>query len=287
MEPKTYPEGVPSWVDTEQHDLEAAKHFYGGLFGWTFAEATPPGTPVRYVVAQLGGLDVAGLSGPADPDRPPDPGARNQSPAWNTYVAVDDVDAAAARIETGGGRVLQPPSDAGEGGRWAVCADPGGVEFRVWQARRRLGAQAVNVPGSWNFSDLHTASPGEAASFYAAAFGWAFDDLGFAVMIRRPGYGDHLEATTDPEIRDRQAEFQAPPGFEDAIGWLAPAGAGEAPHWHVTFTVADRDETAAAVERLGGAVLEREDTAWTRTALVRDPQGARFTVSQFDPQQVR
>ena len=287
MEAKTYPEGVPSWVDTEQRDLEAAKGFYGGLFGWTFAEATPPGTPLRYVVAQLGGQDVAGLSGRADPDAAPDPGARTQSPAWNTYVAVDDADAAAARIDAAGGRVLQPPSDAGVGGRWAACADPAGVEFRVWQARRRLGAQAVNVPGSWNFSDLHAASPGEAASFYAAAFGWAFDDLGFAVMIRRPGYGDHLEATTDPEIRDRQAEFRAPPGFEDAIGWLAPVGAGEAPHWHVTFTVADRDEVAAAVERLGGAVLAREDTAWTRTALVQDPQGARFTVSQFDPQQAR
>ncbi|HEX5522004.1 MAG TPA: VOC family protein [Pedococcus sp.] len=287
MEPKTYPEGVPSWVDTEQRDLEAAKRFYGGLFGWTFAEATPPGTPLRYVVAQLGGQDVAGLSGPVDPDAPPDPGARSQGPAWSTYVAVDDADDAAARIEAAGGRVLQPASDAGEGGRWAVCADPAGVEFRVWQARRRPGAQAVNVPGSWNFSDLHTASPGEAASFYAAVFGWAFDDLGFAVMIRRPGYGDHLEATTDPEIRDRQAQFQAPPGFEDAIGWLAPVGAAEAPHWHVSFTVADRDEAAAAVERLGGVVLAREDTAWTRTALVQDPQGAQFTVSQFDPQQAR
>lgn len=287
MKPKTYPEGVPSWVDTEQRDLEAAKRFYGGLFGWTFAEATPPGTPLRYVVAQLGGHDVAGLSVPADPDAPADPGARNQRPAWNTYVAVSDADAAAARIEAAGGRVLQAPTDAGEGGRWAGCADPAGVEFRVWQARRRLGAQAVNIPGSWNFSDLHTASPDEAASFYAAVFGWAFDDLGFGVMIRRPGYGDHLEATTDPEIRDRQAEFQAPPGFEDAIGWVAPVDAGEAPHWHVSFTVADRDEAATAAERLGGAVLAREDTAWVRTAVVQDPQGARFTVSQFDPQQDR
>ena len=132
MEPKTYPEGVPSWVDTEQRDLEAAKRFYGGLFGWTFAEATPPGAPLRYVVAQLGGQDVAGLSGPADPgapadpdaprdpEAPPEPGARNQSPAWNTYVAVGHADAAVARIEASGGRVLQPPSDAGEGGRWAL-----------------------------------------------------------------------------------------------------------------------------------------------------------------------
>jgi predicted enzyme related to lactoylglutathione lyase len=55
------------------------------------------------------------------------------------------------------------------------------------------------------------------------------------------------------------------------------------PHWHVTFAVHDRDATAAATERLGGAVLTRGDTEWTRDALVRDPQGAVFTVSQFAP----
>jgi len=47
--------------------------------------------------------------------------------------------------------------------------------------------------------------------------------------------------------------------------------------------VADRDATAAAVERLGGTVLRRTDTDWTRDALVRDPQGAEFTASQFTP----
>ena len=33
---RTYPEGVPSWIDIEQADLAAAQEFYGGLFGWTF-----------------------------------------------------------------------------------------------------------------------------------------------------------------------------------------------------------------------------------------------------------
>jgi len=288
MEPKTYPESVPSWVDTEQGDVEAAKRFYGGLFGWTFVDATPPEARSRYVVAQLDGQDVAGLSGPAEPvagGAAPAPGESpdESRPTWNTYVAVDDADAAAARVEAAGGRLLQPPTEAGEGGRFAVCVDPAGVEFRLWQARRRLGAQVVNVPGGWNFSDLHAADPGQSSAFYADVFGWAFDDLGFATMIRRPGYGDHLEATIDPEIRTRQQGVGAPPGFEDAVGWLARAGEGEPPHWHVSFTVADRDAAAASAERLGGAVLGREDNEWTRTALVRDPQGAQFTLSQFDP----
>jgi hypothetical protein len=51
----------------------------------------------------------------------------------------------------------------------------------------------------------------------------------------------------------------------------------------VSFTVADRDATAALVEHLGGTVLARNDSDWTRDALVSDPQGAAFTVSQFAP----
>jgi hypothetical protein len=36
-------------------------------------------------------------------------------------------------------------------------------------------------------------------------------------------------------------------------------------------------------ERLCGHVLRRDNTEWTRTALMRDPQGAEFTASQFTP----
>ena len=75
----------------------------------------------------------------------------------------------------------------------------------------------------------------------------------------------------------------APPGFEDAIAWVARTAPGEPPRWHVSFTVADRDQTVADAERLGAQVLGRDDTEWTRTALIRDPQGAEFTASQFTP----
>lgn len=47
--------------------------------------------------------------------------------------------------------------------------------------------------------------------FYAAVFGWVAEPLvgTDAAMVRVPGYGDHLAATTDPGIRERQAS--APP----------------------------------------------------------------------------
>jgi uncharacterized protein len=102
--------------------------------------------------------------------------------------------------------------------------------------------------------------------------------MGFAGMIRRPGYGDHLAATVDPGIHERQAGVAAPPGFADAIGWVAPAGDGP-DHWHVTFSVADRDDAVATAESLGATMLSSEDTAWTKHAAIRDPQGAELTLS--------
>jgi hypothetical protein len=269
-QPRTYPEGVPSWVDTEQPDPRAAQDFYGRLFGWEFTTMTPPGVP-SYTIATLGGRDVGGIAA-----------ADGGSATWNTYIAADDADAMAARIRAAGGEVISEPADVAEAGRWAICRDPAAAVFRLWQARNRLGSQVVNEAGSWNFSDLHT-DQAETARFYAEVFGWSVEDLGFATLVRRPGYGDHLEATVDPDIRKRQAAVAPPSGFEDAIAWVAAVEPGWAPHWHVTFSVSDRDATASTARELGADLLSTEDTQWTRTALVRDPQGAVFTASQFTP----
>jgi uncharacterized protein len=266
---RTYPHGVPSWVDTSQPDPQAAQEFYGGLFGWTFTTVSPPGAPV-YAIAALDGRDVAGLGQ-----------AQGAPPAWNTYIAVDDAEETAARL-AGAGAEITDPGQAGPFGRAVTLRDPTGIPFRLWQSGEHQGAQLVNDPGSWNFSDLHTDEPGSIA-FYADVFSWSIEDLGFATMVRRPGYGDHLEATVDPTIRERHAAVDIPQGFEDAIAWVTALEPRLAPHWHVSFSVADRDRAAERVERLGGEVLSTEETYWTRTALVRDPQGAVFTASQFTP----
>jgi predicted enzyme related to lactoylglutathione lyase len=269
---RTYPHGVTCWIDTEQPDPAAASRFYAGLFGWTLTEATPPGVPGSYLVATLDGRDVAAIA-PATGD----------AAAWNTYVAVDDADVTAAAVASSGGTVVAPPQDAGPAGRAAGCVDPAGAGFRLWQAGLRPGAQLVNSPGSWNFSDLHTPDRDGAMAFYGALFGWVAADLGqdAGSMLQVPGYGDHLAATVDPGIRERQAA--APPGFADVIGGLAPVAPGEGASWHVTFTVADRDESAAQAERLGATVVTSSEDVWTRHARIRDPQGAELTLSQFTP----
>ena len=270
---RRYPHGVPSWVDVTQADLAAAQEFYGGLFGWELTDAMPPDAPGSYLVATLEGHDAAAVA-PAD-----DTGATR----WRTYVACEDADATVAAVAEAGGTVLVAPADAGPGGRTATCADPQGAVFHLWQARRRLGAQVANQPGAWNFSILHTADPGAVLPFYAAVFGWAVDPELDAGMIRVPGYGDHLAATVDPDIHERQ-QF-APPGFADVVAGVAPDADPARAGWQVTFTVADRDASVATAERLGATVLSSADTEWTREAEIRDPQGAVLTVSQFAPQE--
>ena len=104
MTNRTYPPGVPCWVDTEQPDVEAATAFYGGIFGWAYEDAMPPGAPGRYVIAKLDGQDVGAIAGP-----------RQGAAAWSTYVSVDDADAAAQRLVSAGATVRSALADAGEG----------------------------------------------------------------------------------------------------------------------------------------------------------------------------
>ena len=272
--PKTYPHGVPCWVDTVAHDLDEARRFYTGLFDWTYTDAIPADAPGNYLIATIGGEDVAAIASPDSDD---------ETVAWRTYIAVDDADATAKAVEAARGTVALGPVDAGPGGRQAVCVDPRGAEFRLWQARKRLGAQLINAPGAWNFSDLLTTDPHTAAVFYAPLFGWEIDDVGFATMVRRPGYGAHLAATVDPDIKERQSGIMAPPGFEDAVAWMGIIPEGHREHWQVTFTVADRDASAAIAEGLGATLVATEDADWTKTATIREPQGAQFVISQFTP----
>jgi predicted enzyme related to lactoylglutathione lyase len=278
-----YPPGVPCWVDTGQPDPEAAVTFYEGVFGWEFEDRMPADTPGRYLVAQLRGRDVAAIG--SQPDGAP------PAPVWNTYVWVDSADEAAAKAREAGGSVLTEPFDVLDAGRMAELADPEGAAFCVWQAKQHKGAELVNEPGTWNFSELNSRDPEGARAFYGAVFDWEAETLdlggdGDFTMFRRPGYGDHLERR-DPGLRRRMADDGAPPGFEDAVAWLVPmaSDADAAPaHWSITFAVDDADAVAFKAAELGGTVLVPPmDAPWVRMTVLSDPQGARFTASKYMP----
>src|SRR3712207_9298048 len=89
-EQNRYMAGVPCWVDTSQPDPDAAAAFYGALFGWDLEDRMPPGSPGKYLVARLGGEDVAAVGSVTD-GAPP-------MAVWNMYVWVDSADETAAKV---------------------------------------------------------------------------------------------------------------------------------------------------------------------------------------------
>jgi uncharacterized protein len=256
----------------------------GGLFGWEFEDRMPADSPGRYFVAQLRGRDVAAVG--SQPEQAP------PTPGWNTYVWVDSADDATAKVKAAGGNALMEPFDVLDAGRMAVLTDPEGAVFCVWQAKEHKGAQLVNEPGTWNFSELNTRDPEGAKAFYGTVFGWEAETLdygdGQTTMWRLPGYGDFLERR-DPDLRRRMAADGAPEGFEDAVAWLIPMTSDQypddvPPHWNVTFAVDDADAVADRAAKLGGQVrVPPFDAPFVRMTVVSDPQGAAFTASKYVP----
>jgi predicted enzyme related to lactoylglutathione lyase len=270
-----YIPGVPCWVDTSQPDPEAAVNFYGGLFGWEFEDVMPPGSQGKYFIARLRGGDVAAV-GSIPEGAPP-------AAMWNTYIWVDRADDTASTAIQAGGRVLMEPFDVMNAGRMAVLADPQGAAFCVWQAQEHTGAQIVNEAGSLNFNVLNTPDTAAAKRFYGAVFGWTTLDLGNGEFWTLPAYGDHLEGLT-PGIRKMTADMGAA-GFEDVVAAIRPSEGDTSPHWGVAFSTDDADATAEKVEVLGGElVVPPVDAPWARITVIRDPQGATFTASQFVPE---
>lgn len=275
-----YIPGVPCWVDTTQADPAAAMEFYGGLFGWEFEDVLPAEAPGSYFIARLDGGDVAAIS-PAT--------VEGSGPAaWSTYVWVESADATAARVAEAGGSVLMDPVDVAEAGRMAVCADPEGAAFRLWEPRGHRGAQVVNQHGGLNFNDLNTRDLEQAVTFYRAVFGWERLEMesGWKAWVL-PGYGEFLDQL-NPGTLEGMKEMGAPEGFENVVASVIPVSAEQPdtpPHWGVTFGVEDADAIAERAKSLGGSVLaEPFDAPWVRMAVIADPQGATFTASQFAPE---
>jgi uncharacterized protein len=274
-----FPAGVPAWIDTAQPDVEAALAFYGGLFGWQLDERGAGGPDDRYAVATLDGRTVAAVASSSF--------GHPSSPAWTTYVVVVDADQTAARVRAGGGSVIAEPADRLDLARVALCTDPEGAAFGLWQPGSILGAESVNAPGTWNFSELNTADVAGATRFYASVFGWEVSEVDMGAMkgtmVRLPGYADFLERI-NPGTKQRHIDFGAPPGFTECVAWFLPLDEGGAPHWSVTFSISDADAVAARAGELGGEVLvEPFDMPMVRSTVIRDPAGATFTANAFNP----
>jgi predicted enzyme related to lactoylglutathione lyase len=117
--------GAFCWNELNTRDPEAAKAFYGAVFGWSFEDHDmgPMGTYTEWKLGEdsMGGmLDMRGRM----PDEVP--------PNWTVYFAVENCDAALEAVKSSGGSVAFGPIDI-PAGRFAVVGDPFGAMFAVIQ----------------------------------------------------------------------------------------------------------------------------------------------------------
>jgi uncharacterized protein len=108
------------WNEAAVDDPEAARAFYGAVFGFRFEEVPGAG---GYTTFATGDRPLGGLGGhqPGSPK------------GWTVCFAVASTDEAVAKVEAVGGKVTMSPQDT-EFGRFAVVEDPWGAPFSVMQA---------------------------------------------------------------------------------------------------------------------------------------------------------
>jgi predicted enzyme related to lactoylglutathione lyase len=117
--------GALSWNELGTRDVEAAKTFYGTVFGWGFEEHDM-GEMGTYTEWQQDGNSIGGMMDVTG--RLPD-----EIPAhWLVYFAVENTDAALETVKSSGGSVSFGPVDI-PAGRFAIVTDPHGAAFAVIQ----------------------------------------------------------------------------------------------------------------------------------------------------------
>lgn len=248
--------GVPMWVDVSSPDLARSNAFYSGLFGWD-AQQVPEPEAGGYTMYFLDGKMVAAAGPTFTPD---------QHPAWSTYVHSVDADATAQAVQDAGGQVVMGPMDVMGQGRMAVFTDPTGAFISIWQPQIHQGAQLVNEPGSFGWTELYTRDMPAAREFYTKVFGWSTEESDMP-------FGKYTVFQVDGRMIAGGLDMSTM--LPDSVP----------PHWLVYFTVKDIDESMQKVKELGGTVVDGPNpTPMGPLAIIQDPVGAAFAIIQFTPQ---
>lgn len=120
--------GAFCWNELYTTDPKKAGDFYSGLFGWT-RETMPLPTGQEYTIFKKGDAQAAGMM-KIPKEMGPVP------PHWLVYFAVDDSDRTVEKARGMGGRVMVPPTDIPNIGRFAILNDPQGADFAIIRMER-------------------------------------------------------------------------------------------------------------------------------------------------------
>jgi uncharacterized protein len=113
------------WDELHTKDQDAAKKFYGAIFGWT--GKVGEGDPMAYWHWQNASKDIGGMMNLMQPNIPPH---------WLAYVAVADVDASTKKAKDLGAKVHMEPMDIPKTGKFSVIADPTGAAVALFRSAR-------------------------------------------------------------------------------------------------------------------------------------------------------
>jgi hypothetical protein len=248
--------GKMVFVELVTPDLAATKQFYAGLFGWTFRDVQAGATD--YAEASLDGRPVAGLL------QKPVPAGEHRQPAWLSFFAVADVDAAAKIALQQGAKVLFEPHSFPDRGREAVFADPQGAVFAVLASSSGDPPDFLAEPGEWIWSSLITSDPDTDAAFYQALFDYDVFPLPASAGA------EHLLLASQNYARA-------------SVNTLPANRPNVHPYWLNYVRVDDAVKMSAKVVALGGRVLVEPwvDRHGGKVAVVADPEGAPFGLLEW------
>jgi uncharacterized protein len=238
------------WHDHVSGDPEAARRFYTELFGWDY-DMFDAGE-WQYPMIKANGTTHGGF-GPTQGDAPPH---------WLGHVYVDDVDAAAGRVEAAGGSIVAPAMDIPDVGRMVVIADPQGAVVSLYHS---VSDDFEPAEGVFVWDELLTTDVEGAKRFYGEVVGWETRDMDMG-----PGGMYTLFSS----------------GGADRAGCMArPEGAENIPpYWGTYLGTDDVDATAAKAKELGASFLMEPFDVQTvgRLAIFADPTGA--VIGLFHPE---
>jgi uncharacterized protein len=245
-----------AWYELMTTDRAAAQRFYTEVVGWKHQDSAIPG--MQYDMFAAGDTPVAGMI-----DLPEDARKMGTPPCWIGYVAVDDVDAAAAKATATGGTIYVHPRDIPNVGRFAVIADPQGAALALFKAAPPAQApqptdQAARGHVGWH--ELYAADGATVFDFYAGLFGWQKQeamDMGPMGVYQMFGFGEQMLGgimTKPPEV--------------------------PVPNWHYYFNVDSIDAAIERVKKAGGQSImgPQEVPGGAFVMMGIDPQGAHFAL---------
>lgn len=244
-----YRHGKFVWADLVTTDVAGARRFYGGLFGWAFAQL---GTGRdSYTLAYHAGVPVAGMA-----EREPAPKQVRQA-AWIAFMSVADVREAASEVAGKGGRVLIPAKTVEGRGDMVIVADPDGAPFGMIRSASGDPADFRADAGEWIWALYQSPDATSAAAFY--------QDIA------------DYEVVPDDRFPDTPHFFLVAQGFARASLAEIPAGrSGLRPDWLYFVRVKDMRASLARAVELGGRVIVEASPAALdgRIAVIADPAGA-------------